>query len=169
MGTLEKASPGRENAKDWLTLKIVECLAEPMDEHIASKLNLYNSAYNAVCQWSDDFEQDEYTDESEPHSAQELTIKDAKLWTSKMENSDGTKGPHWTIDQAKQIMAQRNISGSPAQFWVAINMIYSDYCTVIKNAGVSNVDFYANMAKAFLDDKDAQPDKLMRYYEHITK
>ena len=33
----------------------------------------------------------------------------------------------------------------------------------------SKIEFYADMAKAFLDDKDAQPDKLARYYEYIVK
>ena len=32
-----------------------------------------------------------------------------------------------------------------------------------------SLEFYIDMAKAFLDDKDAQPDKLMHYYESIVK
>ena len=31
------------------------------------------------------------------------------------------------------------------------------------------MDFYVYMSKAFLDDKDAQPDKLERYYQYIVK
>ena len=30
------------------------------------------------------------------------------------------------------------------------------------------VDFYACMAKAFLDDKDAGPDKIGRYFEYVV-
>ena len=51
---LAQALPGRENAKDWMTMKIVECMASPMDEQTAVKLNAYNGAYNAICQWSED-------------------------------------------------------------------------------------------------------------------
>ena len=50
-----------------------------------------------------------------------------------------------------------------------MNMIYSDYCVVAEKLGTSTAEFYAGMAKAFLDDKDAQPDKLGRYYEYIVE
>lgn len=172
MGTLEKALPGRQNAKDWLTLKIVECMSEPMDDKIAGRLETYNAAYNALCQWNDS--EESHNEASVQSSAkdsdnQDLTIREAKMWTANMQNADGTKGPHWTLDQAKQIMAQRNIPGNPTQFWVAISMIYSDYCEVIKKAGANTIDFYANMARAFLEDKDAMPGKLSLYYHNIVK
>lgn len=94
----------------------------------------------------------------------------AREWTSKMENEDGTKGPHWNMEQIKKVMEQRNMTGDPVAFWVAMNMMYSDYCKVAKKLGVNSVDFYAEMAKAFLEDKDTGvPDKLTAYYESIVK
>lgn len=94
----------------------------------------------------------------------------AREWTSKMENEDGTKGPHWNMEQIKKVMEQRNMTGDPVEFWVAMNMMYSDYCKVAKKLGVNSVDFYAEMAKAFLEDKDTGvPDKLSAYYENIVK
>ena len=45
-----------------------------------------------------------------------------------------------------------------------MNMMYSDYCRVAEKVGASSLDFYAYMAKAFLDDRDAAPNKLARYY-----
>lgn len=93
----------------------------------------------------------------------------AEMWMQGMDNEDGTHGPHWSMDQAKQIMAQRNIDCDPIQFWVTINMIYSDYYKAAKKANANTVDFYAEMAKAFLDDKDAAPDKLSRYYTYIVR
>lgn len=94
----------------------------------------------------------------------------AREWTSKMENEDGTKGPHWNMEQIKKVMEQRNMTGDPVEFWVAMNMMYSDYCKVAKKLGVNSVDFYAEMAKAFLEDKDTGvPDKLAAYYENIVK
>lgn len=173
MGTLEKALPGRQNAKDWLTLKIVECMAEPMDERVAGRLETYNAAYNAICQWS---ESDDASVEAPGQirtleaGGRDLTDQEAKMWTSNMQNVDGTNGPHWTLDQAKQVMTQRGINCNPAEFWVALNIIYSDYCKVAKKHNVGNsIDFYADMAKAFLDDKDAGPDKLVKYYQFVVK
>lgn len=102
-----------------------------------------------------------------------LTKEMAHEWTSNMENEDGTTGPHWSFDQAKQVMAQKEIDGSPLDFWVALNMMYSDYCKVAKKLGIGgNMDFYVCMAKAFLDDKDAigggGSEKLARYYEYVV-
>ena len=94
----------------------------------------------------------------------------AEEWTANMENEDGTKGPHWSFEQAKQVMAQRGIECDPAEFWAALNMIYSDYVKVAKKFNVgSNIDFYVDMAKAFLDDKDAGPDKLTKYYQYVVR
>ena len=94
----------------------------------------------------------------------------ADEWTSHMENEDGTNGAHWTFDQAKQVMAQRSLGYDPYEFWAALNMIYSDYVKVAKKFGVGDkIDFYVDMAKAFLDDKDAGPDKLAKYYKYIVR
>lgn len=165
MGTLEKALPGRQNAKDWLTLKIVECLSQPMDENVAAKLNAYNSAYNAVCQWIE-----EPKPAKKDVSDKTFTLDVAEEWASKLQNEDGSSGPHWTMEQAKRIMAQRNLSLDPTEFWIAINLIYSDFSPVAKKHGVGgNLDFYVDMAKAFLNDKDAGPNKIARYYECVVK
>lgn len=49
-------------------------------------------------------------------------------------------------------------------------MMYSDYAAAASKHGVGgDVDFYIDMACAFLNDKNAPKDKLARYYEHIAK
>ena len=98
-----------------------------------------------------------------------LDRQTAEEWASKMENADGTKGPHWGMDKTEQAREQRGIKCDPLQFWLAMNMMYSDYCKVAEKLNVSNLDFYACMAHAFLDDKDAQPEKLARYYDYVVK
>jgi len=94
----------------------------------------------------------------------------AQEWARSMENEDGTHGPHWTMEQAKQVMAQKGVECDPQDFWLALNMIYSDYCRVFRKYGVGDkIDLYVDMAKAFLDDKDAVTDKLAKYYEYIVR
>ncbi len=93
----------------------------------------------------------------------------AKEWTEKMKNADGTKGPHWDFDQCKQAMTQRGVDCDPMEFFVTMNMMYSDYCNVAKMLNINTVDFYVYMAKAFLDDDDAVENKLMEYYESVVK
>lgn len=93
----------------------------------------------------------------------------AMEWVRSMKNADGTTGPHWTVEQVRQIMEQHRIKCDEIEFFVAINMMYSDYCKAAKKSNCSTVEFYAAMAKAFLDDKDAEPGKLNRYYEYIVE
>lgn len=94
----------------------------------------------------------------------------AEAWMRGMENEDGTRGPHWTMDQTDKVMSQRGVTCDPVQFWVAMNMMYSDYCKIFQKYGVGDkIDFYADMAKAFLEDKDALPNKLERYYACIVQ
>lgn len=105
----------------------------------------------------------------EGESHHPLTRDMAEAWVAKMENSDGSTGAHWTMEQTKQIQSQKGIGLDPIKFWVTMNMMYSDYFMAAEKAGIGSVDFYADMAKAFLTDKDAQPDKLDRYYHAIVK
>ena len=97
-----------------------------------------------------------------------LTLEDAKRWTSKMQNADGTKGCHWTLEQTQDVAKQRNITCDPNDFWAVMNMMYSDYCQVAKRQSVDTPGFYADMAKAFLEDTDAADGKAYLYWDCIA-
>lgn len=97
-----------------------------------------------------------------------LTIEDAKRWTSKMQNADGTTGSHWTLEQTQDVAKQRNINCDPNDFWAVMNMMYSDYCQVAKRQSVDTPGFYADMAKAFLEDTDAVDGKAYLYWDCIA-
>lgn len=98
-----------------------------------------------------------------------LTESDAEDWTARMVNVDRTTGPHWTREQTEAVKNQRGIQWDPAEFWAAMNMIYSDYSEVFREYGVRDKIFlYADMAYAFLSDKDAKSGKLARYYRCIV-
>lgn len=95
----------------------------------------------------------------------------AREWVQKMKNADGTTGPHWTMEKTEEARAQRGINCDPLAYWVAMNMIYSDYAKVAEKVNANSMDFYAYMAKAFLEDKDARNqggEKLARYYEYVV-
>lgn len=91
-------------------------------------------------------------------------------WVDHMENADGTTGPHWSRHEAEVIRAKYGIaSAGDVDFYVVLNMMYSDYCTAAAQAGASTVELFARMTEAFLTDPDAQPDKLGRYYRYIAR
>ena len=103
----------------------------------------------------------------------DFTEADAKAWAAKMQNADGTTGPHWTMEQTSAVAESMGIPPDKIPRWawgVAMNMMYSDYYDVATQYGVNRPEFYAALAKAFLCDKDGPgPErKLMEYYEHVV-
>lgn len=93
-----------------------------------------------------------------------LTKQMAMEWADSLENEDGTHGPHWSMEQVKQLMAQKGIECDPLDFFLAINLTYSDLSKQFQKYGINKIDAYVDFAKAFwLNDKDF-PDKLEKYH-----
>ena len=103
------------------------------------------------------------------HGDKPLTREQIISWVSAMENADGTHGGKWTLEQTERVRKQRSIDCDPLMFYAAMNMMYSDYCKAVEKVNAGSADLYAYMAKAFLDDQDARPHKLARYYCHIAE
>ena len=95
-------------------------------------------------------------------------------WAERMQNADGSTGPHWTMEQTTAVAESMGIQAPVVPHWawgVTMNMMYSDYYPVAVEFGLNRPEFYAALAKAFLIDKDGPgPErKLMKYYEHVVK
>lgn len=113
-----------------------------------------------------------YIDEHFPEpeaKTRTLSHEEACQWVRHMENADGTMGARWSMDATEDVRIKHGIDCEPLSFWVAMNMMYSDYVTAAEKAGCNTAEFYACMAKAFLTDPDARPGKLERYYRHIAR
>ena len=95
-----------------------------------------------------------------------LTEQEAIEYVAHMRNKDGSTGAHWTIQQTTDYM--KSHAGfemlNPNCFYVAMNMMYSDYYTPTRK-----VETYAAMAKDFIEDEDAPYDKVKRYMEVMSK
>ena len=102
--------------------------------------------------------------------AETLTKEDTEHWTAKMENEDGSTGAHWTMEQTGQVAAIAGAHYEPWVWYAALNMMYSDYYAVAAKYGLDRPEFYADLAKAFLDDKDAggAERKIAAYYHGIA-
>lgn len=95
--------------------------------------------------------------------------KQAENWTRHMKNEDGSTGAKWTFEEVKKVMQQNNVDCDPVEFYATMNMLYSDYGKVFKKHDVATMQFYVDMAKAFLDDEDAVKNKLEQYYRYVVK
>lgn len=98
----------------------------------------------------------------------ELTKEDAMSWMYNMKNEDGSYGAHWEIEQTRPFMAPRGITCEAWEWAAIMNMMYSDYCKAARKNSVDRPEFYADLAAAFLEDKDAPEDKAGRYYHSIA-
>lgn len=89
-----------------------------------------------------------YEAEHGPHFNEEH----ARKAVSKMENEDGTRGPHWSVEETTALASQYGINlGSRFNrydWFVALNMVYSDYYKVIINIVRNQYDTYKQRKEA---------------------
>lgn len=98
-----------------------------------------------------------YEMEHGPHFNEEH----ARKAVMKMENEDGTRGQHWSLEETSALASQYGISLSGKfnryDWYVALNMVYSDYYKVLLNiTGSNNVKHYVEFAKALLNGSGTQ-------------
>lgn len=83
-----------------------------------------------------------------------------------MENEDGSKGPHWTVEETTSIANQMGINLKSEKhnkwdWYVAMNMIYSDfYKAVVAITGGASTKHFAELTKAWICDKDISEGKM---------
>lgn len=92
-------------------------------------------------------------------------------WVEGMEDDDGVRGGKYSWHQAQQFALNVGVTGQDKilEFFWAMNAMYADYHKVAKKFGVDKADFYACMAKAFLEDPDAVEDKVEMYNQYIVR
>lgn len=147
--------------------KLHEAMEKPVTLGSAEEVMVYADTICALHKLGDDHFR-------ESTKMMEFTEADAKAWTARMKNADGTTGPHWTMEQTTAVAESMGIQAPVVPRWawgVTMNMMYSDYYPVAVEFGLNRPEFYAALAKAFLLDKDGPgpEQKLMAYYEHIAK
>lgn len=109
-----------------------------------------------------------YEHKNGPHFNEECALKAV----SKMENEDGSRGPHWSLEEttsvAKQYGVIFNNKFNRFDWFVALNMIYSDYYKVIVSiTNSANVKNFVEFTKAWLNDKDVDEGKMWYYYIYV--
>lgn len=155
-----------EKNKSELWQEMKNICGNPISYSGAQRLVTCNKAYKILCEMYRDAK--DHEDPMDHEADLDLTPDAAKRWVSGMENADGSCGAYWTMEKTEEVRRQHGITEKPLDFWVTMNMMYSDYCKVAEKFGVNTLEFYASMAKAFLEDPDAKPGKLVHYYKYIA-
>ena len=103
-----------------------------------------------------------------------LTHEKAVKWVEGMESDDPAipHGGKWTMEQMKPVAIKYGVPTEGErfwEFWAIMNALYSDYYNVAKKHNVLSPDFFADMAMAFINDKDAVKNKAAAYYDCIVE
>lgn len=154
---------GKEHYIEELKKQLHEIMERPVTLGRAEEVTVYADAICALHKLGDDH----FREDTE---MMEFTKEDAEHWTAKMENEDGTKGAHWTMGQTDAVANVAGIHEKSCVWWAAMNMMYSDYYGVAAKYGLDRPEFYADLAKAFLMDKDAggAEEKMAGYYHGVV-
>lgn len=97
-----------------------------------------------------------------PHFNEECALKAV----SKMENEDGSRGEHWSLEETTSIANQYGINLKGEKYnkydwYVALNMIRSDYYrAVVTMTSSDHIKYFVELAKAWLNDKDIEEGRL---------
>lgn len=110
-----------------------------------------------------------YEAEHGPH----FNDEHARKAVNKMENEDGTRGQHWSLEETTALANQYGIrldeKINKYDWYVALNMVYSDYYRVVVSmTGSNNTKYFVELAKAWMHDKDIyEPFKHYTNYDDI--
>lgn len=101
---------------------------------------------------------------------QPLTREIAEEWVDSMEGE--SEGETWSYEEIKQIAKKNGLPDQEqklVELYAVMNMLASDYYKVAEKFDVLNDEFFVCMAKAFIHDEDAVPNKTAAYYQYIVK
>ncbi len=126
----------------------------------------------------DDYAMDDYRSGNYGYDSRDygeemrLTKRDMMDWKRDLENADGTMGEHFDLAAIRQTAQAFNLpmrDYDEKELCMTANMLYSDYCEVLKQfiPRDKEVMAYVKLAQAFLEDPDAGlkgGEKLAGYY-----
>ena len=111
-------------------------------------------------------------DGAHPSGLMHLKKKDFMKWEKQLENADGSHGKHFDAQQIKKIAEQMGIryhGYDEKELCMTVNMLYSDFCEVLKTIIPPDKELlaYTKLAQAWLEDPDSPvegSEKLALYY-----
>lgn len=159
-----------------LQQEIKKLCEEPIIYRSAERIVTCHEAYKVMCEMYGHREHDhDYDDVYKVDLAvtegrtPRFDKRMAMEWTAGMVNADGTKGPHWTMEDTNKLHTQHSLTCSKEEFWAVINSLYSDYCEALRESGASTSETYVRLANAWIKDADAVPDKAAAYYTYVVE
>lgn len=103
---------------------------------------------------------DEYIDKLE-HLAYQIPKEEAERIVRAMR----PKGQYWSYTQVMDLVKSKGVTSDWVNWYLVMNMVYNDFCATAKHFGLQNdVEFFYHLAKDFIEDPDAKPMKVEKYF-----
>lgn len=147
---------GKEHYIEQLKEQLHEIMERPATLGRAEEITVYADAICALHKMGS----------HEDGEDTEFTREDAEKWVSHMENEDGTTGPHWSMSQTDAVANVAGVHEKSYVWWAVLNAMYSDHYNTAIKYGLDRPEFYADLARDFIYDKDGggAENKTAKYY-----
>lgn len=73
-------------------------------------------------------------------------------------------GQKWTREEIAAYLREKGIENHITDYYLVMNMMINDYSRTARMYGQDNADFYFNLTYDFINDEDAPPGKVARYF-----
>lgn len=129
--------------------KGLECIVDTLEETLCYLQRIDEKMYKHI-------------KESLEAKAYEISPEDAKEIVQRMK----PMGQQWNWSQIEEYIASKGIDQSCTEKWyLVMNMVYNDYYDTAKTYGhLNDVEFFFHLAKDFIEDPDAKPLKVEKYF-----
>ena len=94
-------------------------------------------------------------------NGQKLTEEKAGEWIRSMRPF----GMRWSFEQTNEVLKENKLEIDKIDFWAMMNAMYNDYHDIFQD----NTETYIRLAKDFICDEDAEPNKTYIYWKNIAK
>lgn len=97
------------------------------------------------------------------HIAYRITPMEAEAYVKAMRPA----GQHWTHKQVKEYLESKGITERITDYYLVMNMVFNDFQKTAQAYGLQHdTEFYFSLARDFIEDPDARPYKIERYFEY---
>lgn len=99
------------------------------------------------------------------NDVEEIAYAITKEDAEKIVRNMSPKGQYWTYNDVKEFLKSKGIEGHDTDYYLVMNMVYNDYYRTASLYGVQkDVEFYFSLAHDFIEDQDAKPHKVAKYF-----
>lgn len=127
----------------------LECVVDTLEKALCYIQKVDDSMYTHI---KEDLESKAYS----------ISPDDAKRIVQQMK----PMGQQWNWSQIEEYIASKGLNTECTEKWyLVMNMVYNDYYDTAKTFGhLGDVEFFYHLAKDFIEDPDAKPLKVEKYF-----